>query len=76
MSEQMDPKFAGLDQTTFNKFLVGIRREEIVIQRQPAQPMTKDDALRLALWLVMLADDRFGKEGGKFHAMLQFVKGQ
>lgn len=43
---------------TFNKFAVGCYQDQIVIAVPPkrAEPLSKDDALNLAAWLVVMAD--------------------
>lgn len=41
---------------TANKFLVGSNGDKLVIQNTPRGPISKDDALVLAAWLVALAD--------------------
>ncbi len=42
---------------TTNKHLVGVQGESIVIMNPPRWPMSKDDALTFAAWIVTLADD-------------------
>ena len=59
-----------------NDFLVGVQGgETIVILRPVPQQITKAQALNLAAWLVVLADDRAGDSGGKFDAAMQAVLG-
>lgn len=41
---------------TMNKFVVGARGDRIVILNFPPSPMTAEDALLLAAWLVSIAD--------------------
>lgn len=55
---------------TVNDFLVGVQGDSIVIMIPPARPMPKAKALRLAAWLVALADT--GEE--RFPGVLQAVK--
>lgn len=55
MSENTGP--AGEEPVnTVNEFLVGIRGGDIIIGLPPLRPITKDEALRLAAWLVAVAD--------------------
>ena len=48
-----------------NQFLVAVQGDNIVLLRPVPQCLTKDDALNLAAWLVVLAegykDDKFSK---------------
>jgi hypothetical protein len=49
---------------TINEFLVGVRASEIIIGLPPLRPLTRGEALRLAAWLVAVADP-FGDEFDK-----------
>jgi len=42
---------------TFNKFMVAMKDDKIVMIRPPLQPITKEEALLLAAWIVALAED-------------------
>jgi len=42
---------------TTNDFMVSVRGEQILIMAGPPRILTKAEALRLAAWLVALADD-------------------
>lgn len=42
---------------TFNKHMVGVQGDNIVIMNPPRQPMSKADALMFAAWIVTLGDD-------------------
>jgi hypothetical protein len=55
---------------TFNKFLVGLRGETIVIVSPPLAPLSVDDALLLAAYLVVMADP----DGEKFEAVKAAVE--
>jgi len=59
------------DVDTTNDFLVSMRRggEEILLLYPPVTPMTREEALRLAAWLVAIADF----EGERFPAVLEAV---
>ena len=39
-----------------NEFMVSMRGDDILICRFPVGPLTKDQALNLAAWLVAIAD--------------------
>ncbi len=57
---------------TLNRFLVGARGvegEEIVILRPPLAPMSVDEALTLAAWLVAITGDEI-----RFEKILSAVK--
>lgn len=41
----------------FNKYMVGVQGDNIVIMSPPRSPMSKIDALVFAAWIVTLADD-------------------
>ena len=45
------------DINTMNDHLVGVQGGRIVIVMPPLGPMDRDEALRLAAWIVALADD-------------------
>jgi hypothetical protein len=45
---------------TFNKHMVGVQGDNIVIMMLPRGPMSKADALVFAAWIVTLADDHDG----------------
>jgi hypothetical protein len=45
------------DMDTFNKHMVGVQGERIVIMMPPTGPISKREALMLAAWIVTLADD-------------------
>lgn len=45
---------------TFNKHMVGVQGDNIVIMNPPREPMSKADALVFAAWIVTLADDYDG----------------
>jgi hypothetical protein len=55
---------------TTNHFWVGLRGQEIVIARQIRGAMTKEAALNLAAWLVVLAD----VNDEKFNALLAEIR--
>jgi len=40
---------------TFNKFFVAAQADKIVLLNPPRAPLTKNDALNLAAWLVCLS---------------------
>ena len=44
---------------TFNKFVVALNREDVVLLSPPkaGEPISKDDAIVLACWLLVLAGD-------------------
>lgn len=42
---------------TFNKHMVGVQGDTIIIINPPRAPMSKADALVFAAWIVTLADD-------------------
>lgn len=42
---------------TFNKHMVGLQCGNIVILMPPREPMSKQDALMFAAWIVAMADD-------------------
>ena len=54
---------------TANKFMVGVRGDEIIILKPITGPLTKEQALNLAAHLVALADD-----DGKFTELLSAVQ--
>lgn len=58
------------DIDTSNDHLVGTQGGRIVILMPPLAPMDKDEALRLAAWIVALADF----EGDRFPAVLEAVQ--
>lgn len=57
------------DVETTNDFLVGTHGDEIAIMRPPFR-LTKVEALRLAAWLVALAEE----DDGEFAAVLDAVR--
>jgi hypothetical protein len=56
---------------TVNDFMVGTNGDTISVMRQPVG-MDKEQALRLAAWLVMLADSG---ETERFEAIFEAIKG-
>jgi hypothetical protein len=56
---------------TVNKHMVGVRPDGIYILNPPCGPMSKDEAVMLAAWLVAIAGDH---EGQKFKEALIQVK--
>lgn len=56
---------------TVNDFIVGTNGDTISVMRQPVG-MDKEQALRLAAWLVMLADSG---ETERFEAIFEAIKG-
>lgn len=56
---------------TLNKFMVGVQGENINILMPPRGPISKQDALLLAAWIVTLAAD---DEGSNFDAVLRAVQ--
>lgn len=52
-----------------NKFFVGIQGDNIVTMRPVPTRMSKDDALNLAAWLAVLADER-----DQFQSILEAVQ--
>lgn len=42
---------------TINRFLVAGQGQQVLVMRPPLGPITKDDALILAAWLVAIAED-------------------
>ena len=56
-----------------NKFLVGTKRNEICTLFPVPRVMSKKDALNLAVWLVAVADDTGGAQGGDFQSLLTAV---
>ena len=57
---------------TLNKFLVGVRGDEIVIMNPPRTLISKEDALLLAAYLVAMADTSEGHE--QFERVLEAVE--
>jgi hypothetical protein len=55
---------------TFNKFLVGMRGETIIIGMPPRTPLVREEALLLAAYLVALADP----SGERFRRVLEAVE--
>jgi hypothetical protein len=55
-----------------NQFGVAVRNEQIVILLPPTGPITKEDALLLAAYLVVLADE--SADEWNFKEILQAVK--
>lgn len=55
---------------TMNKFGVGLCGESIVLLGSIPRQLSRSDALTLAAWLVVLADNRMGKTGGEFQQVL------
>ena len=55
---------------TLNKFIVGAMADQIVIMNPPRAPISREDALLLAAWLVAIADPI----EDDFHAILNAVK--
>ncbi len=41
---------------TFNKYIVGRHGKDVVIVNRPTGPMSPDDAMNLAAWLVSVAE--------------------
>lgn len=62
MSEEID---------AFNKFLVGMQGQSLVILNPPRGVISKQDALVLAAWLVSMADPL----GEQFEKTLAAVRG-
>jgi hypothetical protein len=60
---------------TFNRFMVGVRGERIVVLRPPVAPMTADEALTLAAHLVALADYYEDGKGSRFEQIREAVEG-
>lgn len=56
-----------------NKFFVGVGGNDIIFMRPIPQKISKSDAIELAAWIVCLADDNMGKEGGQFKTALNDV---
>lgn len=56
---------------TFNKYMVAVNGQGIVIMNPPRYPMSSADAILLAAWLISLADP--GDD--KFKAILGAVQG-
>lgn len=59
-----------------NKYMMGVMvgggEENAVVAHRPIpQKMSKREALELAAWIVCLADDSMGEEGGEFHQILE-----
>ncbi len=55
---------------TANKFMVGLQGDHLAVLRPPLGLITKADALNLAAYLVMLAED----SPGRFKAVLEAVQ--
>jgi hypothetical protein len=55
---------------TMNKFLVGIQGDRISIMNPPRANIPKSEALLLAAWLVVLAEDH----DGDFECILEAVR--
>jgi hypothetical protein len=51
-----------MDSDTVNKHMVAIRPDGVYILNPPCGPISKDDAITLAAWLVALAGDHEGEE--------------
>jgi hypothetical protein len=45
-----------MEMDTFNKYVVGVNGDKIVILAPPRGPISKEDALMFAAWIVTLAD--------------------
>ena len=55
---------------TANDYLVGVRGDRIVFLRPPVGVIPKDEALRIAAWIVALVDP----EHGRFQEVLDAVE--
>lgn len=53
-----------MDIDTTNDFLVGVQGADLVVTRPPVGRITKPQALRLAAYLVVLAEDLPGEFDG------------
>ena len=59
---------------TTNNFLVGLLGNKVVIQRNVGwRALTKQEALNLAAWLVVLADDYFWEVDSEWRKTLEAV---
>jgi hypothetical protein len=57
-----------------NKYMMGVQVPgKIVVMRPLPTLMSKRDALEIAAYLVALADDDMGAEGGEFQQILDEV---
>jgi hypothetical protein len=57
---------------TFNKHMVGVHGDNIVIMNPPRMPMSKADALIFAAWIVTLAD--YSEDEKDFRNALEAVR--
>jgi hypothetical protein len=58
---------------TFNKHMVGVQGDNILIMNPPRGPMSKADALVFAAWIVTLAD--YSEDEKDFRNALEAVRG-
>ncbi len=65
----MDEKIVDMVDT-MNDSLVSVRGDKILMLNPPIYPMTKETAMRVAAWLVVLSDD----DGTRFEKILAAVK--
>lgn len=63
----MSGTYQGIE--TMNDHLVGVQNDMITMVLPPLAPMTKDEALRMAAWLVACADPL----GERFRATLDKI---
>jgi len=56
-----------------NEFLVGMQGDGVVIMKPIPFRLTKEQALNLAVYLVCMADESYGAEGGVFSNLLNKV---
>jgi hypothetical protein len=60
--------------TIENKYMMGVQVPgKIVVLRPLPTLMSKREALEIAAYLVALADDKYGAEGGEFQKILDEV---
>ena len=57
---------------TFNKHMVGVQGDNIVVLMPPHGPMSKADALVFAAWIVTLAD--YSEDEKDFRNALEAVR--
>lgn len=65
----MKVDIAGEPVETINDHLVGIRGDNVVMVLPPIAPMPRDEALRMAAWIVAIVDD-----DDRFAAILAAVR--
>ena len=62
------------DVDTSNRFMVAVQGGQLVTMRAVPQRLNKSEAMNLAAWLAVLADDEFADEGGQFQELLSAIR--